>query len=163
MSQVTTTFDAPFGALRLFARGGALVGVYFEGHRPTPRIEADVVRRDDEPVLRRACEQLAEYFAGERARFDLPVALEGGTPFSREVWAALAGIAHGERVSYAELAQRVGRPRAVRAVGAANARNPLSIVLPCHRVVGADGSLTGYAGGLERKAWLLEHESRSGA
>ncbi|AKF05854.1 methylated-DNA--[protein]-cysteine S-methyltransferase [Sandaracinus amylolyticus] len=162
METVTTTFDAPFGALRLYARDGALIGVYFDGHRPAPVLPHDVIARDDERVLRVASEQLAEYFAGARVRFEVPIA-PVGTAFSRDVWRALAELPFGARVSYAELARRVGRPRAIRAVGAANARNPLSIVVPCHRVIGADGSLTGYAGGLARKEWLLAHEARRAA
>lgn len=155
---ITTTVSSPLGALRLYARAGALVGVYFEAHRPAPRVDPDAIERGDEAVLRRASEQLAEYFAGARTAFDLPIALERGTAFTRSVWSALAGIAHGERITYADLARRLGRPRAVRAVGAANARNPLSIVLPCHRVIGADGSLTGFGGGLPAKQYLLKLE-----
>ena len=154
------TVPSPLGALRLCAREGALVGVYFEGHRPPPRFAPDALARVDEPVLVQARAELAEYLAGARTRFEVPIAIEHGTPFERAVWSALTTIPHGERISYAELARRIDRPRAVRAVGAANGRNPLSIVLPCHRVVGAGGALTGYAGGLERKAWLLDHEAR---
>jgi methylated-DNA-[protein]-cysteine S-methyltransferase len=105
--------------------------------------------------------QLDEYFAGARRRFELPLAPRG-TPFQRRVWAALADIAFGATISYRELAEMVGDARAVRAVGGANGRNPLPIVLPCHRVIGADGSLTGFGGGLERKRWLLEHEGALG-
>lgn len=102
--------------------------------------------------------QLAEYFAGERQSFDLPMHLVG-TEFQQEAWRALAQISYGETISYGEQAKRLGRPKAVRAVGAANGRNPLSIVLPCHRVVGAGGDLTGFAAGLDTKRWLLAHES----
>ena len=108
-------------------------------------------------ILAGAAAQLDEYFAGRRRAFDLPLDLEG-TPFQLEAWRALADIPYGETVSYGEQARRLARPHAARAVGSANGRNPLSIVLPCHRVVGADGSLTGYGGGLEAKRWLLEHE-----
>jgi methylated-DNA-[protein]-cysteine S-methyltransferase len=108
-------------------------------------------------LLAEARAQLAAYFAGERATFALPLAARG-TPFQARVWAALCGIAPGETISYAELARRVGHPTAVRAVGGANARNPLAIVVPCHRVIGAGGALTGFAGGVERKRWLLAHE-----
>jgi len=105
--------------------------------------------------------QLREYFDGMRREFDLPLSLEG-TPFQREVWKALTTVAYGETISYTELARRAGRPGAARAAGAANGKNPLSIVLPCHRVIGADGRLTGYAGGLSVKEWLLTHEGGKG-
>ena len=108
-------------------------------------------------MLDLAARQLDEYFAATRRAFDLPLAPRG-TDFQRTVWLALAGIAYGETVSYAQLAQRVGKPTAMRAVGAANGRNPLPIVLPCHRVIGADGSLTGFGGGLPTKQFLLELE-----
>lgn len=110
------------------------------------------------PSLARACEQVHEYFQGGRKWFDLPLDLQG-TTFQKKVWEALLEIPFGATCSYGELATRVGDPGAVRAVAAANSRNPVWIVVPCHRVVGADGSLTGYAGGLARKKWLLEHES----
>ncbi len=113
----------------------------------------------DHPLLDRLEAQLDQYFAGSRRAFDLPLDA-GGTPFQREVWAALRLIPYGETISYAELARRVGRPEARRAVGAATGRNPLSIVIPCHRVVGSDGALTGYGGGLWRKKLLLELERR---
>jgi methylated-DNA-[protein]-cysteine S-methyltransferase len=108
-------------------------------------------------LLDRAARQLDEYFTRRRASFDLPLAPRG-TALQREVWAALAEIPIGETRTYADLARRVGRPSAARAVGAANGKNPLSIVIPCHRVIGASGALTGYAGGLDAKRWLLEHE-----
>lgn len=110
-------------------------------------------------MLRRAAAQLGEYFSGRRRDFDLPLA-PVGTPFQRSAWRALAGIPFGETRTYAQQAQTLGRPTATRAVGAANGRNPISIVVPCHRVVGRDGRLTGYAGGVETKAWLLAHEAR---
>ncbi len=109
------------------------------------------------PVLARARAQLAEYFAGDRTAFDLPLRARG-TAFQERVWTALAEIPYGETRSYATLARDIGRPAAMRATGAATGRNPLSIVVPCHRVVGSDGSLTGYAGGTARKEWLLRHE-----
>lgn len=112
---------------------------------------------DGHPVLTQAAEQLAQYFAGDRQEFTVPLD-PSGTEFQQSVWTALAAIPYGTTCSYRELARRLGRPTATRAVGAANGRNPLSIFLPCHRVVGADGSLTGFAGGLDTKAWLLRHE-----
>jgi methylated-DNA-[protein]-cysteine S-methyltransferase len=108
-------------------------------------------------MLDAARTQLDEYFAGARLEFDLPLDAQG-TPFQRRVWTALAEIPFGQTISYAELARRVGDVKAVRAVGAANGRNPIPIIVPCHRVIGANGSLVGFGGGLERKQWLLEHE-----
>jgi methylated-DNA-[protein]-cysteine S-methyltransferase len=117
-------------------------------------------RRPDNPLLEASAVQLEEYFAGTRRVFDLALDLRG-TPFQVRAWSALAGIPYGTTVSYGEQARRLGVPRAVRAVGAANGRNPLPIVLPCHRVIGASGALTGYGGGLDMKRWLLAHESRA--
>jgi methylated-DNA-[protein]-cysteine S-methyltransferase len=144
--------DGPVGRLRLLASTGGLAAVYWRDSDGPP---AD---RGSSPVLEEAARQLAQYFRGERDTFDLPLAPIGGTPFEREVWTELARIPHGETISYAKLAERVGRPKAVRAVGRANAKNPLSIVVPCHRVIGKSGVLTGYSGGLEAKRWLLDHE-----
>jgi methylated-DNA-[protein]-cysteine S-methyltransferase len=147
--------DSPVGRLRLVADGDALVAVYMEDHAGAPELAASDGRGD--ALLERARRQLAEWFAGERTVFDLPLR-PGGTPFQLEVWRALAEIPFGETRTYGEIAARLGRPSAARAVGAANGRNPVSIVVPCHRVIGAGGALTGYAGGLERKRWLLGHE-----
>ena len=112
---------------------------------------------EDEPVLDETERQLGEYFRGERMRFELPIRLNG-TPFQKEVWQTLCGIPYGETVSYGDIAVRIGRPKACRAVGMANHRNPVSIIVPCHRVIGADGRLTGYGGGLSVKEALLMHE-----
>jgi methylated-DNA-[protein]-cysteine S-methyltransferase len=109
--------------------------------------------------FREAVRQLEAYFAGELTEFTLPLA-PAGTAFQRSVWTALCDIAYGETISYGELARRIGKPQAVRAVGAANGQNPIAIVVPCHRVIGSNGALTGYGGGLERKGWLLAHERR---
>ncbi|HEX7610606.1 MAG TPA: methylated-DNA--[protein]-cysteine S-methyltransferase, partial [Solirubrobacteraceae bacterium] len=114
----------------------------------------------DDDALADVAGQLAAYFAGTLTEFDVQLEL-AGTDFQREVWQALRAIPYGETISYGELAQRVGKPSASRAVGLANGRNPIAIIVPCHRVIGADGSLTGYGGGLARKAWLLEHEAIS--
>ncbi len=148
--------DSPIGPLTLLGDGVALHAILF----PVDRAPAQVAQgaREEAPCFASALRQLDEYFAGRRRQFDLPLA-PTGTPFQREVWQALQAIPLGETESYAGLAQRIGRPRAVRAVGAANGRNPLPIVIPCHRVIGADGSLTGFAGGLPTKAWLLRHEA----
>jgi methylated-DNA-[protein]-cysteine S-methyltransferase len=148
---------SPIGSLLLVSEGGALTGLYMEEHRHAPPVRAD--REGDPGPFREAWRQLDGYFAGERTRFELPLAPRG-TPFQRAVWAALGAIGYGTTASYGELARALGRPAAVRAVGAANGRNPLSIVVPCHRVVGAGGDLVGYAGGTERKRFLLELERR---
>jgi methylated-DNA-[protein]-cysteine S-methyltransferase len=149
--------DSPIGALRLHATDDALVAVYL----PEQYAPGSVPEGAGHAVLERAREQLVQYFAGERRCFDLPVEPQG-TAFQREVWSALRAIPFGATRSYAELAAALGRPSASRAVGGANGRNPVAIIVPCHRVIGADGSLTGYAGGLARKEWLLRHE-RAGA
>ncbi|HET8818876.1 MAG TPA: methylated-DNA--[protein]-cysteine S-methyltransferase [Xanthomonadaceae bacterium] len=151
-----TTIDSPVGPLLLAAGDDGLRAVEFHASRHPVRREADW-QAGDHPLLQRARAQLDEYFAGRRRTFDLPLAPRG-TDFQRETWQALATIPYGSTISYAELAQRVERPKAVRAVGAANGRNPLPIVLPCHRVIGADGSLTGFGGGLPTKQFLLELE-----
>lgn len=151
-----TVIDSPLGELTLAAAGDGLTGVYFDGHRRGPSPNA-LGERDDTGFaeVRR---QLEEYFAGRRTRFDLPLAARGDT-FQQRVWALLREIPYGETRSYGQLARELGDPALARAVGAANGRNPLSVIVPCHRVVGADGSLTGYAGGLERKRQLLDLEA----
>lgn len=148
-----TVIDSPVGPLTLVAEDGALAGLYLREHRHAPSLDLPVGVAPGGVV-----EQLEAYFTGESRAFDVPLSV-GGTPFQQEAWAALATIPYGETWSYAKLAAEIGRPRAVRAVGLANGRNPVSIVVPCHRVVGADGSLTGYGGGLAAKQWLLDHEA----
>jgi methylated-DNA-[protein]-cysteine S-methyltransferase len=156
---------SPLGPLTLVAAGGALTGLHLNGRpgasagAPAWAAAADAAGGPDAAVLDEAAGQLSEYFAGRRRAFDLPLALDG-TAFQRLVWNALLGIGYGETVSYGQLAARIGRPAAARAVGLANGRNPVSIIVPCHRVVGADGSLTGYGGGLGAKRRLLELERR---
>ncbi|MPY94637.1 MAG: methylated-DNA--[protein]-cysteine S-methyltransferase [Acidimicrobiia bacterium] len=152
-----TIVASPIGPLLLTAGPGGLTGLYVAGERLAP--EPDASWREDRASCAEVIEQLEAYFAGEQAAFDLTVDPKG-TPFQLEVWAGLRAIPYGETISYAELARRVGRPAASRAVGAANGRNPISIVLPCHRVIGANGSLTGYGWGLDRKRYLLDLESR---
>lgn len=155
--------ESPVGWLRLVAEGGALVALHMEDEAAGP---AGPPAAAADPVLDEACRQLSAWFAGERRAFDLPLGPEG-TPFQRAVWRALRDIPYGETRSYGQIAAAIGRPAAVRAVGAANGQNPLALIVPCHRVIGASGALTGYAGGLERKRWLLGHErdvlARSGA
>lgn len=143
------------GELLLVAEDGVLRGIYMEQHKRGPVIGEQWSRDDD--ALRMASAQLEEYFAGARKQFDLPLGARG-TPFQEKVWAALAAIPYGSTITYQELARAIGVPKSVRAVGAAVGRNPVSIIIPCHRVVGTDGSLTGYAGGTQRKRWLLEFE-----
>ena len=150
-----TTVQSPIGELTLASDGEALTGLYMTEQRHRPELPA--ANGDDDAVLAAAREQLAEYFAGERREFDLPLR-PGGTPFQRAVWDALREIPYGETAGYGELANRLGRPGAARAVGLANGRNPIAIVVPCHRVIGAAGALTGYGGGLERKRYLLSLE-----
>ena len=148
--------DSPLGSLTLAASDAGLHAIELpESRHPVRRDPA--WREGDHPLLQQAQRQLGEYFSGQRRAFDLPLAPRG-TPFQRAVWLALASIPYGATASYAQLAARVERPTATRAVGAANGRNPLPIVLPCHRVIGADGSLTGYGGGLPAKRFLLELE-----
>ncbi|GAA4583149.1 methylated-DNA--[protein]-cysteine S-methyltransferase [Planotetraspora phitsanulokensis] len=150
-----TVVDSPVGPLTLVALDGVLSGLHMEGqrHRPPEESFGDL----DDTAFDDVSEQLAAYFAGLRTTFDLPMRLVG-TPFQQRVWAALREIPHGETISYGELAERIGQPAAVRAVGLANGRNPIGIIVPCHRVVGATGSLVGYGGGLDRKRHLLAFE-----
>jgi methylated-DNA-[protein]-cysteine S-methyltransferase len=152
---LVTSLGTPVGLLWLAADpDGALTHVLFDGE-PYPLPTAGA-RRATGP-FRDVTVQLEEYFAGARRDFDVPLAPQG-TGFQLAAWRALRDIPYGETRSYAAQARAIGRPDAVRAVGAANGRNPISIIVPCHRVVGADGSLTGYGGGIDRKRWLLEHE-----
>lgn len=146
-----TVLDTPIDSLLLVGDETGLRQLHFEPHRPP-----DGVPRDD-AALAPVAAQLTEYFAGERQEFDLPLA-PTGSPFQTKVWMALRDIPYGRTTSYGELAGELGQPTASRAVGLANGRNPLAVIVPCHRVIGANGSLTGFGGGLERKRWLLEHE-----
>jgi methylated-DNA-[protein]-cysteine S-methyltransferase len=152
------TVPSPVGPLTIVAREGGVTGLYMDAQRHAPDAAEFGLPGDpaDEPFAT-AVAQLSAYFAGTLTEFDLPLAPEG-TPFQRKVWEGLRAIPYGETVSYGELARRIGRPAASRAVGLANGRNPIAIVVPCHRVVGSDGSLTGYGGGLDRKLFLLTLE-----
>lgn len=153
----TTTVDSPIGRLTIVASDRGLRAVLWPHDDPARVDVGDVGEQPDHPVVARAVVQLTEYFAGVRRSFDVPLDVVG-TAFQRAAWDALRTIDYGTTVSYGEQAARMGDRRKARAVGAANGRNPVSIVVPCHRVVGADGSLTGFAGGVETKAWLLAHE-----
>lgn len=143
--------------MTLIAQDEALVWVGFDGQKHASDMP-DAPLKPDHPVLRLACKQLQEYFAGERTVFTLPLDLCAGTDFQQKVWNALLPIAHGSTTSYANISQAIGKPKAMRAVGGAVGRNPISIIVPCHRVVGSGGALTGYAGGLDRKVALLQLE-----
>ena len=150
-----TVTDSPVGPLTLVAEDGLLCGLYMTAHRHMP--DPQTFGPADPAPFGAVVEQLGAYFEGGLTDFDLPLA-PAGTPFQLRVWQALRDIPYGETVSYGQLAVRIGSPTASRAVGLANGKNPVSIIVPCHRVVGSDGSLTGYGGGLERKRFLLGHE-----
>jgi len=151
-----TTITTPLGRILLARTAKGLAGAWFEGqkHHPGPIAAPEV---PDDELLLRAARELDEFFAGTRERFDVPLDLQG-TPFQRSVWQRLLRIAAGTTCSYGEIAKELGSANAVRAVGSAVGRNPVSVIVPCHRVVGSDGSLTGYAGGVDRKRALLELE-----
>lgn len=157
MATLYSVLESPIGELLLTGDGASLSGIWMQSQRHDwPRLRSG--RRDDAAFAATRA-QLAAYFAGERTTFELPLAAHG-TPFQHRVWDALCAIPYGATTSYGELARRIGQSGAARAVGLANGSNPLPIVVPCHRVIGADGSLTGFGGGLERKRWLLAHEAR---
>jgi methylated-DNA-[protein]-cysteine S-methyltransferase len=154
------TYDSAVGELVLVASTEDLVAVLWPVDLRVPLRSVPVrVQRATNPILGSTSNQLDEYFAGYRTNFDIPLAPEG-TEFQLEAWAALRLIPFGETRSYAQQAQTIGRPNAVRAIGAANGRNPISIIVPCHRVIGSNGSLTGFGGGLDAKSFLLNHERR---
>jgi methylated-DNA-[protein]-cysteine S-methyltransferase len=150
-------FDSPHGRMLIVAGEEALTGVYFEGQKYHPALEPHWRLDAGHAPLRQAVRELAEYFSGERTHFQVPVAPEG-TAFQQAVWKAISTVSFGSTLTYVELARRAGCPGAARAAGAATGRNPLTLVVPCHRIVGSDGSLTGYAGGLHRKQALLQLE-----
>jgi methylated-DNA-[protein]-cysteine S-methyltransferase len=150
------TLESPHGQMLLVANENGLCGVYFKGQKYFP--EAKEGKRNARYApLRQAKRELAEYFSGRRKQFEVPLAPEG-TPFQRAVWKAISGVGFGETISYGELARRAGHEGSARAAGAATGRNPIGVIVPCHRIMGSDGSLTGYAGGLARKRALLALE-----
>jgi methylated-DNA-[protein]-cysteine S-methyltransferase len=155
---VLSDYTSPLGRMVLAAVGERLLGVWFDDQAHLPDLSA-CTSAPDHPLLQQTAMQLTQYFAGQRRTFDVPLTSDAGTAFQQAVWQALLSIPMGSTCSYGELAARIGKPAAVRAVGAAVGRNPLSIIVPCHRVIGASGSLTGYAGGLPRKTALLQLES----
>ena len=147
-------FSSPVGVLEVVEQGGMLRELHFHSSGEAPPLEAPL-----SPVLKLCFLELEEYFQGKRQRFTMPLYLQG-TPFQIEVWRTLREIPYGETRSYQDVALAIGNPRALRAVGGANHKNPLAIIIPCHRVIGKNGSLTGFGGGLAIKEWLLEHEKR---
>jgi len=151
--------ESPLGEILLTATEAGLCGLYFHDQRYLPNAREEWKR--DDAKFGTIREQLEAYFSGRSLTLDVPLDFVKGTPFQREVWNALRHIPLGETWTYGQLANRLGRLKAMRAVGAAVGRNPLSLIVPCHRVIGSSGSLTGYAGGLERKRWLLAHEQRA--
>lgn len=155
-----TTMPSPLGELLLTGDGRHLTGLYMTPHTHGPGRATGWVR--DDAAFADAIRQLQEYFEGTRITFEIPLAPDG-TEFQRRVWMALRDIPYAQTVSYGHIAREIGNPKGVRAVGLANGRNPISIIVPCHRVIGSNGALTGYGGGLARKQWLLEHEARHGA
>lgn len=152
------TFDSPQGEMLLVATKDGLSGLYFKGQKYFPKKTLAWQRAPNHASLKRAKRELAQYFAGKRKRFAVRLAPEG-TPFQRAVWKEISKVAFGKTSTYGELARRAGHAGSARAAGAATGRNPLSVVVPCHRIVGSDGSLTGYAGGLQRKRGLLALEA----
>jgi methylated-DNA-[protein]-cysteine S-methyltransferase len=158
MTYVFKMVDSPIGRLKLVARGSRLAAILWEHERPNRVKLGEMVEDLDNPTLNKIHEQLKEYFVGKRTRFDLELDFKG-TDFQKTVWHALLTIPFGETRSYAQIASQIGNPKAVRAVGAANGRNPIAIVAPCHRVIGASGELTGFAGGLKAKEILLAVET----
>ena len=155
------TFQSPQqGGMLLLANDEGLAGVFFDRQKHHPEKKADWRKNPDHRLLRQAKRELAEYFAGKRTRFEVALAPDG-TPFQRSVWKAISTVRFGDTISYGELARRAGHPGSARAAGAATGRNPISIIVPCHRIMGANGSLTGYAGGLARKRALLALEDAS--
>lgn len=150
--------ETPLGQVTLAASEAGLAGVWFAGQKHFPATSRDWTEHTGHAVLQEAASQLSAYFAGQRSHFDLPLDMRGGSEFQQAVWQALLKIPPGVTCSYAALSSAIGRPSAVRAVGGAIGRNPLSVVVPCHRVVGSAGILTGYAGGLDRKTALLRLE-----
>lgn len=149
---LTRVIEAPFGRLTLVAEEDALIAIRFG-------VDADTQSCDASEILDCAAEQLEEYFSGARCAFSVPIRMRG-TSFQQSVWRALMEIGWGKTASYGEIAGKIGHPKACRAVGLANNKNPLPIIVPCHRIIGKNGTLTGYAGGLKIKQWLLDHEKR---
>jgi len=158
MSLAYKTIDSPVGKLKLVASERGLVAILWENDKPNRVRLAEMAENDTDPILMQTEKQLAEYFRGERQEFSVALDMRG-TAFQQQVWQQLLAIPFGKTKSYGQLAKQLGKPQAMRAVGAANGRNPISIMVPCHRVIGSSGKLTGFAGGLDVKARLLELEA----
>lgn len=159
-STYTSTIDSPVGELRIVAGDAGVIAVLWPSDDSgRVALPSDIDVCESHPILVQAVNELNEYFTGERQRFDVALA-PAGTAFQQQAWTALGSIRYGETMSYGEQAERMGDKNKARAVGAANGRNPISIIVPCHRVVGSNGSLTGFAGGIEAKQWLLAHERK---
>ncbi|MEK7832126.1 MAG: methylated-DNA--[protein]-cysteine S-methyltransferase [Acidobacteriota bacterium] len=154
-----TQIESPIERILITSDGESLTGLHMVEHRHYEVLTDDWKLDDAVKPFAETRKQMAAYFAGELTEFDLPLAMHG-TEFQQQVWQELRSIPFGVTISYGQLAQRVGNPNSSRAVGAANGRNPISIIIPCHRVIGSNGKLTGYGGGMERKEWLLAHESK---
>ncbi|MEB3294614.1 MAG: methylated-DNA--[protein]-cysteine S-methyltransferase [Synechococcales bacterium] len=152
-----TDWQTPLSSVRLVSDGVSLLGLYFIGQRYFPTFSIHWEPMPDLAVFRLTQQQLSEYFHHQRQQFDLPLAPQG-TAFQQQVWRSLCAIPYGQTISYRTMAHYLGQPNAARAVGAANGRNPISIIIPCHRVIATNGNLTGYAGGVDRKQWLIQHE-----
>ncbi|WP_311269636.1 methylated-DNA--[protein]-cysteine S-methyltransferase [Sphingobium sp. WCS2017Hpa-17] len=161
MALVETLFSSPVGTLTLVASDTGLVAILWEDDDPARVRLTERQTHADHPILTQATQQLTAYFAGDLQMFTVPLDFRG-TDFQQKVWAALCAIPFGETRSYGDIARAIGHPTASRAVGAANGRNPISIIAPCHRVIGTNGALTGFAGGVEVKRWLLDHEQSRG-
>lgn len=155
--KVRASYQSPLGPMTLMATAQGLAGIWFDGQKHMPDTSSWTLQ-EDFPVLQQTKLQLDEYFSGQRQQFDLPLDIRGGTAFQQQVWRALLDIPAAQTDAYGTLAKRIGNSAAVRAVGGAVGRNPISIVIPCHRVLGANGALTGFAGGIERKIALLKLE-----
>jgi len=158
MMQFTKTMASPVGVLKLIARDAGLSAILWENDDPKRVRVGELIAAPEHPVLTQTERELSEYFAGERTSFSVPLDASG-TEFQKTAWAALLTIPYGETRSYGQLATQIGNPKASRAVGAANGRNPISIIVPCHRAIGSNGALTGFAGGLEAKRYLLALEA----
>ena len=152
-----TFYESPIQSLRLVSDGRSLIGLYMMSEKHYLIPQSDWLEDESVEPFPETKQQLTTYFAGRLTKFDLPLQMQG-TIFEQRVWEALKTIPYGKTISYGELAKQTGKPNASRAVGLANGRNPVSIIVPCHRVIGANGKLTGYGGGIERKQWLLKHE-----
>lgn len=161
MQYYHTIISSPVGKLKLVASDDGLCEVLFDGGRGKNGLKS--AAKENHPVLTKAARQLAEYFAGTRRTFDVPLDIQSGTPFQKKAWKALTRIPYGKTVSYREQAEAIGDARKARPIGQANGRNPLSIIVPCHRVIGASGKLTGYGGGLSKKEYLLRLEQKYAA